>query len=120
MIDLEKILELEANAYLGPWEYRTTEGSDIKYVCAPDEPNRFGWECIAAKCGSAPNGELIAIMRSNIRQLCLELKAAREYFSKDIEVRQISLKDGLQAASNAWQDREDLLQKYYEVKNGKG
>lgn len=91
MIDLEKILELESKA--------TPGGFDVDVY-----------------------QDLIFLdyVRQNIRQICLELKAAREYFSKDSEVRQISLKEGLQAASNAWQDREDLLQKYHEVANGKG
>lgn len=109
MIDLEKILELEARATGAPWD----EMHFDTYCCA------VGPECVEQK-QARKDQDLINLMRNNIRQICLELQAAREYFSKDSEVRQISLKEGLQAASNAWQDREDLLQKYHEVANGKG
>lgn len=109
MIDLEKILEIEAQASRGPWNFDSDTGL-CGYYYFP--------KCKHGREPEAINADLINIMRSNIRQICLELQAAREYFSKDSEVRHLSLKDGLQAASNAWQEREDLLQKYHEVANG--
>ncbi len=55
MIDLEKILKLESNASDGPWDINAES-------CGFNEEDKL----------------LIDNMRNDIRQICLELKAARK------------------------------------------
>ncbi len=67
MIDLEKILELESKASGAPWD----EMHFDTYCCA------VGPECVEQK-QARKDQDLINLMRNNIRQICLELQAARE------------------------------------------
>ena len=77
MIDLDKLLELEARATKAKWlwehnDYYITgpEVDDSDYqgpiICGTNDPNR------------KQNAELIEVMRNNIKELCTELRAARE------------------------------------------
>jgi hypothetical protein len=67
MIDLDRLIELEANATPGPW----IESISGKWCCAegPD---------VATFEEGERDAQLIAAMRNSIKELCSELKAARE------------------------------------------
>jgi hypothetical protein len=75
MVDVDKLLELEANATSGKWRLLDggkslgTHESDICFVC--DNPITGAPEYLV-------NMELIAQTRNSIRELCLEVKALRE------------------------------------------
>ena len=90
MIDLEKILELESKA--------TPGGFDVDVY-----------------------QDLIFLdyVRQNIHQICLELKAAREFFSREKEARVMLDQGDMMGAGNAWQDCAELMKKYDDVANGK-
>lgn len=116
MIDLEKILELESKATPGPWF------ADVKGCCEGDGPHGVVWfeledlgrtAIFESSYWSKENEILTAYMRNNIRQICLELQAAREA---------IELLENIEEF--AWDvDREksqEILYKYHEATNGKG
>lgn len=85
MIDLDKLLELEAKATPGPWTWRKF-GNEEVLVC--DEKDRKivisgGYTrnergFLEPMKPEHPVSDLIPAMRNSIRELCLELKAARE------------------------------------------
>lgn len=108
MIDLEKILELESKASGAPWD----EMHFDTYCCA------VGPECVEQK-QARKDQDLINLMRNNIHQICLELKAAREFFSREKEARVMLDQGDMMGACNAWKDCAELMKKYYEVANGK-
>jgi hypothetical protein len=62
MIDLNKLLELEANGTPGPWKLK--EGYDCLFI---------NFNCITQS-----DMNFIESMRNSIKELCTELQAARE------------------------------------------
>lgn len=97
MIDLEKILELEANASPANWY---TEYGEI-------------WSNGSVVGSDIADRKFIVYARNDIRKICEELKAARGA---------IELLENIEEF--AWDvDREksqEILYKYHEVTNGKG
>ena len=81
MIDLEKILELESKATSGPWHHaqksenlcEVSNGESSLAICAI-----WSWGIPGELQMNKKNSELIVEMRNNIKQICLELQAARE------------------------------------------
>lgn len=104
MIDLEKILELEARATGAPWD----EMHFDTYCCA------VGPECVEQK-QARKDQDLINLMRNNIRQICLELQAAREVIDAATSVQKYLSKNGKTSP-----DLRFALEEYNEVINGKG
>ena len=66
MIDLDKLLELEAKATQGPWALEIDTAPLTLFL-----DNRF------TELDRAEDLELISAMRNNIKDLCAELRAAR-------------------------------------------
>lgn len=117
MIDLEKILELEAKATFDPWIFSGISGKKM-ITGRSDEQERI--PICEMKYFRMNDFDLIVEMRNNIKSICLELKAAREYFSRDKEAELMYLQGDAMGSGNAWQDCAELKKKYYEVVNGKG
>lgn len=105
MIDLDKILELEAKASGAPWD----EMHFDTYCCA------VGPECYEQK-QARKDQDLINLMRNNIRQICLELKAAREVIAT---VRHQTCYAG-NDCMGVFLAVDNAIDKYDEVTNGKG
>lgn len=76
MVDIDKLLELEASAAQAPWS------GQMSY---PECPELWFFKCPGtggqafSYAGVDPNeAKLICEMRNSIKELCTELKAARE------------------------------------------
>lgn len=76
MIDLDKLLELEAKATPGP--YRLTDYKKLS-ACGKLVPY------------SLTDLELDVAMRNSIKELCTELKAAREVIKEARQIRTVRL-----------------------------
>jgi hypothetical protein len=78
MIDLDKLLELEAKATTPPWNVNFDYSDE--HVCLKNyEGHTDIWHTTLE---NGPDTKLISAMRNSIRELCIELKAAREVIEK--------------------------------------
>ena len=85
MIDLDKLLELEAKATQGPWALEIDTAPFTIFL-----DNRF------TELDRAEDLELISAMRNNIKDLCTELRAARDvsYFAQLLVDSVVRYEDG--------------------------
>mgnify|MGYP003402985683 CR=1 FL=1 len=111
MIDLEKILELESKAT--PYFMGGYIPANCKHERNPNLDYSEDWISLGTRvrtCDQAKiDTDFIREVRSNIRQICLELQAAREVL---IHLNNIMYCTGPELKS--------ALKQYEEVTNGKG
>lgn len=108
-VDLDKLLELEAKASQGPWvvdgliPYRVQQDNFDPHVICVSDP-KMDYHLGMTSC--CTNSEFIAAMRNSIKELCTELKSAREVVES--------------ARSSQYQlpSFKTLLEKYDEARRG--
>ena len=102
MIDLDKLLELEAKATPGPWALEIDTAPLTLFL-----DNRF------TELDRAEDLELISAMRNNIKELCTELRAAREV----VEAARSAL-DDMDVMFRTTERLEAALKTYDEARRG--
>ena len=103
-VDLDKLLELEAKATQGPWALEIDTAPLTLFL-----DDRF------TELDRAEDIELISAMRNNIKDLCTELRAAREVAEagmtidlKELESSLISART-LLALEKVWKDKGEVI-----------
>ena len=129
-VDLEKLLVLESKATPGNWlrwfhttsPQETEDGSMKQLFLASSPPYPLNEGNLTLVQNDA---ELIVAMRNNIRQLCLELKAARQFMPVGTTAKEIVKATKLLLSSEGLDQSQlklylhQLIRQYDEV-TGKG